>query len=113
MPVSAANQMISGARAVAQVAKQRLALYFGEWWEDERAGFRLPALLSEGVREENVGMLASYIAKYVSETQGATSVDGVAMALEGRKMTFGCTIHVGEESEELEVELDGLLSAEY
>ena len=113
MPIAYSSQMISGAKAVAQVAKQRLMLYFGEWWEDGSAGFRLPQFLSDGVRSENAGMLVQYISSYLSATEGVTSVDGSAVSLDGRRMTFSCVLHIGEETEELEVELDGVLSAQY
>ena len=113
IPISRSSQMISGAKAVAQIAKQRLTLYFGEWWENESAGFRLPQFLTDGVRRENAEMLVKYISSYLAGTSGVTGVDGAALEFDGRKMIYGCVLHVGGESEELEVELDGVLSAQY
>ena len=74
MPVAYAEQMESGGKAVAQVVRQRLLLYFGEWWEDEQAGFRIPQFLYEGVRSNNIQMLLKYISSYVASTDGVDSV---------------------------------------
>ncbi len=113
VPIAYASQMISGAKAVAQVVKQRLSLYFGEWWEDESIGFRLPQFLADGVRQENIEMLVKYISSYVAATDGVTSVDGTSIVMDGRRMFYSCVVHVGEETEQLEVELDGVLSSQY
>lgn len=113
IPIAYASQLLSGAKAVAQVVKQRLLLYFGEWWEDESAGFRLPQFLADGVRQENIEMLVKYISSYVAATDGVTSVDGTSIVMDGRRMFYSCVVHVGEETEQLEVELDGILSSKY
>ena len=109
MPVAFSSQMLDGAKAVAQVVKQRLQLYYGEWWEDESEGFRILPILSSGVKQESVQMLAQYITSYVAGTVGVTSVTGSSVRVTGRTMTYKCTVHVGEESETVEVNLDGLL----
>ena len=113
IPIAYASQMLTKAEAVAQVVKQRLLFYFGEWWEDESAGFRLPQFLADGIRRENWEMLAKYVSSYVAGTEGVTGVSGTAITLDDRKMIYSCVIHVGEETETVEVELDGVLSTQY
>ena len=113
MPVAYAEQMESGGKAVAQVVRQRLLLYFGEWWEDEQAGFRIPQFLYEGVRSNNIQMLLKYISSYVASTDGVDSVDSAVIEISGREMTYKCLIHTGLDSNVVEVMLDGLLSTEY
>lgn len=113
IPIAYASQMLTKAEAVAQVVKQRLLFYFGEWWEDESAGFRLPQFLADGIRRENWEMLAKYVSSYVAGTEGVAGVSGTSVTLDGRKMVYSCVIHVGEETETVEVELDGVLSTQY
>ena len=113
IPIAYASQMLTKAEAVAQVVKQRLLFYFGEWWEDESAGFRLPQFLTDGIRRENWEMLAKYVSSYVAGTEGVAGVSGTFVTLDGRKMVYSCVIHVGEETETVEVELNGVLSTQY
>ena len=113
MPISYSEQMVSGNKAVAQIVKQRLLLYFGEWWEDDSLGFRIPQFLADGARAENIQMLAKYIASYVSDTEGVIGVNGASISLRGRSMRFSCFVHTGQDVESVEVNLDGVLSAQY
>ena len=113
IPIAYSNQMIEGGEAVAQIVKQRLLLYFGEWWENENIGFRIPQFLIEGVRQENLQMLSKYISSYVSDTEGVDSVVDSAVSLDGRKMTYSCVVRTGMEMERVDVTLDGILSAQY
>ena len=113
MPIEYSEQLITGGKAVAQVVTQRLLLYFGEWWEDEEAGFRIPQFLADGVRSENLQMLQKYISSYVAGTEGVDSVTSSSIILIGRTMTYRCVIHAKGEGETVEVNLDGILSSEY
>ena len=113
IPVSYASQMLEDSEAVAQIVRQRLQLYFGEWWEDEITGFRVPQFLTDGVRHENVEMLVKYISSYVAGTDGVTGVTNAEVVIADRKMIYSAVIHTGTETVTLEVELDGILSTEY
>ena len=112
-PIEYSDQMATGAKAVAQVVRQRLALYFGEWWEDEDAGFRVPRFLSEGVRTENVQMLQKYISSYIAGTEGVEGIASSGISVSGRTMTYRCVINAGGDSATVEVNLDGVLSTQY
>ena len=72
MPVSQNSDMIEGSKAVAQIVKDRILLYRGEWWEDETLGFQLPQFLADTVRKNDVGLLGKYITSYVASTFGVT-----------------------------------------
>lgn len=111
MPIAYSEQMTTDSKAVAQVVRQRLLLYFGEWWEDETAGFRVPAFLADGARASNTQMLLKYISGYIANTEGVDSVSSSSVELDGRKMTYKCIVHTGTESEFVEVTLDGVLSS--
>ena len=109
MPVAYSEQMLTENNAVAQVVVQRLTFYFGEWWEDETLGFRVPDFLADTVRVDNLQMLEKYITSYVLETEGVSGVDNAAISVEDRRMTYSCVVHTAEGSESVEVSLDGLL----
>ena len=113
IPIAFSSQMIEGGNAVAQIVKQRLLLYFGEWWENESLGFRVPQFLVEGVRQENLQMLSKYISSYVADTEGVDSVVNSTVSLNGRRMSYSCVVRTGVETERVEVTLDGILSTQY
>ena len=108
MPISKADQMITGARAVAQAVKARLGLNYGEWWEDEEIGFQIPDFLAETYKTNQVDVLAKYIVGYISETKEVSSVSGVNVWTEGRTMYFSATINTQDESVNVEVNLSEL-----
>lgn len=113
MPIQSADQMSEGAEAVALAVDSRLAMYYGEWWEDETLGFRIPRFLIDGVREFQIPMLEKYISKYISSTEGVTGVVGIVTEYEGRKFTYYCKILTRNGSTELGVASDGILRAIY
>jgi len=108
-PIYNVNQMIEGSEAVAQVIDLRLAFLYGEWWEDETLGFRVPEFLVGNARSGDVDLLAEYIASYVSNTEGVRSVTGVESVYSNHKMTFYCSVMTDDGEETVEVNVDGLL----
>ena len=113
MPIAYASQMLEGGEAVAQVARQRLELYYGEWWEDETAGFRIPEFLASGVRKENLELMEKYISSYVKRTEGVDNISDTSVTYLNREMTYSGVIHTEGEANRVEVGLSGLLSSEY
>ena len=113
MPIQSADQMSDGAEAVALAVDSRLAMYSGEWWEDENLGFRVPSFLVYGIREFQLPMLEKYISKYISKTEGVTGVMGIVTEFEGHKFNYACKILTQEGSAEVGVESDGILRALY
>ena len=111
MPVYNVDQMISGERAVSQVINLRLHFYYGEWWEDDEIGFRIPELLVDNARRGDVGLLSKYIAAYIAETQGVSEVTNVETEYYDRSMIFYCEVLTDDgETATVEVDLeDGVL----
>lgn len=92
-PVGSQRQMLSGKEAVLEAVKSRLHLLLGEWWENENLGFVVPRLIYEGIRTgEGRTMLVNYITAYIAQTPGVVAVRDVAGAVEGRALTYTCTI---------------------
>ena len=109
MPVQSADQLLEGAPAVGQLVRERMAFLYGEWWEDETLGFRVPEFMIEGVRHGQIGMLEQYISQYVAGTAGVAVVRDVEATFADHKLTYSCTADAGDGSEEVEVDLSGLL----
>ena len=114
MPIQTADQMSDGAEAVALAVDSRLAMTYGEWWEDETIGFRVPSFLIYGIREYQLPMLERYISKYISKTPGVSGVVGIVTEFEGHQYTYNSKILTDEGgSTELGVAADGILRALY
>ena len=109
MPIQTASQMLTGADAVAQIAKDRLCFYRGEWWEDPDMGIRIPDFLINSVRESDLSMFAKYITSYLGDTAGTRGVSGATVKLVGKQMQYSATLLTDEGDAELEVDLSALL----
>ena len=113
MPVQDRSQMLEGAAAVAQIAKERLLFFHGDWWEDEELGIRIPEFLASSVRKSDVSMFAKLITSYIGNTEGVTGVANARAEFKNREMIYSATLLTSEGAAELEVNLNGLLSAQY
>ena len=109
MPIQNLDQLISGAPAVAQIVQDRLHLLYGEWWEDETLGFRVPKFLVENVRFGDTGMLEMYISDYIAGTEGVRIIKDISTDFTDHKFTYKCAVNTGDSTEELEVDMSGLL----
>ena len=109
MPVIRPTQMLTDAAAVARVVKSRIQFAYGQWWENEELGFRVPQFLKNGIRRHDVDMLTRYITSYVVQTDGVGAVTDAQLVLNGREATYSCNVIVGEDTESVEVSLDALL----
>ena len=109
MPVQTLSQMKSGAPAIAQAIKHRTNMMYGEWWEDETLGFRIPQFLAQGARRQDTGMLSQYISKYVSDTPGVTGVSAATVTYENHEMNYKCMAYTREGKAVVEVDLNGVL----
>ena len=104
LPVRSASDLLSGPTAVAQLARHRLRLLAGDWWEDPALGCEVLELLRENrfteqAREE----LASYLTSYLSETPGVLDVTEVSAEASGRTLRYACTLVTEDGAEPLEV----------
>ena len=100
LPVAAASDMLSGPAAMGQLARNRLRLLKGDWWESPDEGFRMLELLREDrITERNVDQLSSYLSSFLLETPGVVAVDDVEAEMFGRQFSFACRL-IGEEGSE-------------
>lgn len=109
MPVTSLDDLISDTPAVAQVIRHRTNMLYGEWWEDETLGFKVPRFLLDGVRSGNVGMLSQYITKFITDTPGVAAVSAAQVGFDNHKMTFESAVITGSGGTAVvEVDLNGL-----
>ena len=109
MPIYDSSQMRSGAEAVAQIAKQRLLFFQGEWWENEELGIGIPDFLANGVKRQDVNMLGKYLTSYIAETEGVIGVSDASIEYVNHILYFACVLNTTEGNASLEVDLSGLL----
>ena len=112
-PAQFTSQLLTDADAVAAAIDSRMRFYYGEWWEDETLGFRVPAFLMYGLRDRNRGQtLIGYINAYILNTPGATTIASSDYSIANRE--FACNITVNTEygeTAEGSVTMDELLQA--
>lgn len=109
MPIQYTDQLLDDADAVAQLVRDRISLLYGEWWEDEEIGFRIPEMFISNVRRGHVGMLEQYVSQYIAGTAGVQKVSNIQVTFENHKLTYSCRVTAGSGSAEVEVDLSGLL----
>ena len=109
MPIQSGNQMLTGTKAVAQIARDRLLFYRGEWWEDESLGIRIPDFLANSIRASDVNLFARYITSYLAETEGVRGISSVSAEYDKRSLIFRAILVTDEGSEPLEVNMSGIL----
>lgn len=109
VPVRNLRQMLEGPEAVAQIIAMRIGLNRGEWWEDESIGFQIPDFLAETVRQSDLNLLAKYISSFVSVSEGVTGISNISVEYENHRMVYKCTVTTEGGSQNVEVNLDGLL----
>ena len=89
LPVLSAEDLLSGAEAVARLVEYRLNLFSGEWWENPVWG----CALLEQMREPRLtGADAQRISSYVRETDGVRDVSDVSYSVSGRRFSWECTV---------------------
>lgn len=109
MPIQNLSQMKEGGEAVAEIARERLLFYYGEWWEDESVGLRIPEFLADTIKKNDVDMVAKYITSYLSETEGVVGISNVRVEYNRRRFVYSALLVSGDGAEVLEVDLSGLL----
>ena len=104
-------KMLEGKEAVGAAVESRLRFYYGDWWEDETLGFKIPKVLIEGARRGTEDLLAGYISSYIAETPGVIRVSEPDVITRDRDLRFECSV-VTEYGEVKEgVESNGIYSA--
>ena len=84
MPVPAFSALLRGAPAVAQLVRDRLALYAGEWWENPAWGNEIPEMLGESrlIEADMQGLagVASALKEIVTDESKAPAVPSAPAA---------------------------------
>ena len=94
LPVLSTWDLIKGAEAVAQLVRDRLTLFIGEWWENSSVGFWiLERFQYSRVSEQNASGLCSEIAGYIRGTPGVLDVVNIQFSILGRKINMSCTVN--------------------
>ena len=103
--------MLEGKDAVGAAVESRLRFYSGDWWEDEKIGFRIPRVLVEGIRRGTERLLSGYISSYISETPGVESILNAEVNIDGRELKFTCSVITEFGEVEERIESNGIYSA--
>ncbi len=93
LPVLASSSLLRGVQAEAQLARDRLALLAGDWWENPAWGNEAVEMLKASrLTEADLQAMTSYISAYIRETPGVVDVRDVECSVEGRQFRYRCTI---------------------
>ena len=93
LPVLSASDLLTGARAEAELVRNRLKLLTGEWWENPDWGNDILEMLKESrLTEADQQVLANYISGYIRKTPGVLDVREVKVSVEGRRFRYFCEI---------------------
>ena len=103
LPVLSSGDLLRGADAVAQLVRERLELYAGDWWENSDWGNEILQMLQESRLTEADGQaLASYLTSYIRETPGVENVNDVSFSVEEKQFRFRCTVQTESGTAEIE-----------
>lgn len=106
LPVLSSGDLLRGTEAVATLARERLSLLTGDWWENPTWGNEALDMLQESrLTEEESQPLASYLSSYIRETQGVRDVVSVSCSVNGRSFLYQCTVLTDDGRAEIEYEL--------
>ena len=93
-PVLSSGDLLRGAEGVAQLVRDRLTLFIGEWWENSSVGFWiLERFQYSRVTEQNASGLYSEIAGYIRGTPGVLDIVNIQVSVIERKINMSCTVN--------------------
>ena len=93
LPVLSPADMVSGARAVALLAEDRLRLLSGDWWENPAWGCEILSMLQEGRQTEaDARAVSTYLSAYVRDTPGVRDVRDEAWTFSDGRLQWSCTV---------------------
>ena len=107
LPVRSSTDLLRGPEAVAQVIRERLELYAGDWWENPSWGNEILEMMRQSRLTEADGQaLAAYLSSYVRETEGVEEVKDVAYSIGDKGRFFWqCTVMTGDGAKEVTFEI--------
>lgn len=93
LPVLSSADLFRGVRAEAELAKDRLKLLTGDWWENPSWGNAVVEMLQESrFTEADRQTLTTYLSSYIRETPGVMDIRDMEYSMEGRQFRFACTV---------------------
>ena len=93
LPVLSSGDLLRRAEGVAQLVRDRLTLFIGEWWENSSVGFWiLERFQYSRITEQNASGLCSEIAGYIRGTPGVLDVEDIRFSVVSRRINFSCTV---------------------
>jgi len=100
LPVLSLSDMMAGKRAEAELTRNWLNLFTGEWWENPSWGNEILDLLKESrFTEADQQVLATYLSSYIRKVPGIQDVRNVKVSLDNRQFHFICEIETEKGSE--------------
>ena len=105
LPVLTNSELLTGARAVGELAGNRLNLLTGDWWENPARGNEIVELLKESRMTEADGQaLSTYLSSYVQQTAGVERVTDEQWTIDGRRYSWSCRLETGDGNAEVRFE---------
>ena len=93
LPAPSASSCCTGAEAVAHLARFRLTLFPGDWWENPALGCPvLDQMTSARLSESALSRLSDAITSYILRTPDVLSLSDVACTQEGQTIRYSCTL---------------------
>ena len=103
LPVLSSSCLLRGSRAVAQLVRERLSLYTGDWWENPAWGNEVLEMLEESrLTGADRQALAAYLSSYILETPGVENVSDVSFSVEEKQFRFCCAVQTENGTVEIE-----------
>ena len=100
LPVLSLSDMMTGKRAGAELTRNWLNLFTGEWWENPSWGNEILDLLRESrLTEADQQVLSTYLSSYIRKIPGVQDVRNVKVSIDNRQFHFICEIETEEGSE--------------
>ena len=93
LPVINNSEVLAGEAADAELARDRLKLMTGDWWENPSWGNAILEMLKDSrFTEMDQQAISTYLSSYIRDTPGVLDVRDVKYAVEGRVFRYSCTI---------------------
>lgn len=106
LPVLSLSDMMTGKRAGAELTRNWLNLFTGEWWENLSWGNEILDMLRESrLTEADQQVLATYLSSYIRKIPGVQDVKDVKISIENKQFHFTCEVETEEGSETIQFDV--------
>ncbi|MBR6966166.1 MAG: hypothetical protein IKH81_03690 [Clostridia bacterium] len=93
LPVLHISDMSEKAKAVADLIKDRLSVFYGEWWENSNYGFpALKQMQESRLSDSDIRSFSSMITEYIRQTEGVKEVFDVKTNLSNKQLNYSCSV---------------------